>query len=150
MRSPKKDNNLPLQNLQELSCLSSSPLNFNRYLLRLHLVSFTCLLQYLIRLYFICIREVSLFKSCLAPLNFTCFFLKVEDLCQGEYFFVSKKGRNYLSKREHSFRGSNLLRAIFLLPTCFKCLPFRWLMPKGEKFRDQSNENYIKHQTSPI
>jgi hypothetical protein len=21
------------------------------------------------------------------------------------------------------------------------------LMPKGEKFRDQSNENYIKHQT---
>ena len=53
MRSPEKDNNLPLQNLQELSCLSSSPLNFNRYLLRLHLVSFTCLLQYLIRLFFI-------------------------------------------------------------------------------------------------
>jgi hypothetical protein len=58
--------------------------------------------------------EVSLFKSCLAPLIFTCFFLKVEDLCQGEYFFVSKKGRNFLSKREHSFRGSNLLRANFL------------------------------------
>jgi hypothetical protein len=50
---PEKDNNLPLQNLQELSCLSSSPLNFNRYLLRLQLVSFTCLLQYLIRLYYI-------------------------------------------------------------------------------------------------
>jgi hypothetical protein len=23
-------------------------------------------------------------------------------------------------------------------------------MPKGEKFRDQSNENYIKHQTPQI
>jgi hypothetical protein len=53
MKSPEKDNNLPLQNLQKLSCLSSSPLNFNRYLLRLHVASFTCLLQYLIRLYFI-------------------------------------------------------------------------------------------------
>jgi hypothetical protein len=52
MKSLEKDNNLPLQNLQELSCLSSSPLNFNRYLVRLDLVSFTCLLQYLIRLYF--------------------------------------------------------------------------------------------------
>jgi hypothetical protein len=34
---------------------------------------------------------------------------------------------------------------LYLLPTCFYCLPFRWLMPKGEKFRDQRNENYIKH-----
>jgi hypothetical protein len=60
------------------------------------------------------LREVSLFKSCLAPLIFICFFLKVDDLCQGEYFFVSNKGRNFLSKREHSFRGSNLLRATFI------------------------------------
>jgi hypothetical protein len=133
MRYSEKDNNLALQNLQELSCLSSSPLNFNWYLLRLHLVSFTCLLQYLIRLYFISYtsmllkmhkwlthillpmhKEVSLIKSCLAPLIFTCFFLKVEDLCQGEYFFISKKGRNFLSKRKHSFRGSNHLREFFL------------------------------------
>jgi hypothetical protein len=53
MKSPEKYNNLPLQNLQELSCLSSSPLNYNRYILRLHIVSFTCLLQNFIRLYFL-------------------------------------------------------------------------------------------------
>jgi hypothetical protein len=47
-------------NLQEFLCLTSLPFLFNWVIidfqlvsLRLHLVSFTCLLQYLIRLYFI-------------------------------------------------------------------------------------------------
>jgi hypothetical protein len=78
-------------------------------------------------------------------------FQSVEDLSQGEYFFVSKKRRNFLSKREHSFRGSNHLRANFLF-TSYKLLmsSFSVVDAKGEKFRDQSNENYIKHQTPPI
>jgi hypothetical protein len=47
-------------NLQEFLCLTSLPLVFNwssigfqLISLRLHLVSFTCLFQYLIRLYFV-------------------------------------------------------------------------------------------------
>jgi hypothetical protein len=32
-------------------------------------------------------------------------FPKVEDLCQGEYFFVSN-GEKIISEGEHSFRGS--------------------------------------------
>jgi hypothetical protein len=45
---------------------------------------------------------------------FHIFFLKVEDLCQGEYFFVSIGGEKLFLKREHSFRGSNSLRASLL------------------------------------
>jgi hypothetical protein len=38
------------------------------------------------------------------------YFSSKEDLRQGEYFFVYEKGgRIFFQKREHSFRGSNLL-----------------------------------------
>jgi hypothetical protein len=37
-------------------------------------------------------------------------FPKEEDLCQGEYFFISKGGEKTLSKGEYSVRGNNLLR----------------------------------------
>jgi hypothetical protein len=59
----------------------------------------------LTHIYYLCIREVSLIKSCLAPLFLTCFFLSRISL-SGEYSFVSK-GEKILSKEKHSFRGSN-------------------------------------------
>jgi hypothetical protein len=47
-------------NLQELLCLTSLPfvvkssaIDFQLVTLRLHLASFTCILQYLVRLYFV-------------------------------------------------------------------------------------------------
>jgi hypothetical protein len=60
MKSPEKDNKLPLQicknsYVSQAYHLSSngSPLIFLLVTLRLHLASFSCLLQYLVRLYFI-------------------------------------------------------------------------------------------------
>jgi hypothetical protein len=118
MRSPEKDNNLPLQNLQELSCLSSSPLNFNRYLLRLHQISFTCLLQYLIRLYFISYTSMLLkmhkwlthillpmhkgsqffFQIMFCTSNFHMLFPKLKISVRGSIFRLKKRGRKFFLK----------------------------------------------------
>jgi hypothetical protein len=57
---------------------------------------------------YLCIREVSLFKSCLAPPFLTCFFLSRRSLLGG-VFSSSLKGEKILSKGEHSFRRSNNL-----------------------------------------
>jgi hypothetical protein len=57
---------------------------------------------------YICIREVSLIKSCLVPLFLISFFFLSRGSLSGG-ISSSLKGEKTLSKGEHSFRGTNLL-----------------------------------------
>lgn len=135
MKSPEKDNNLPLQNLQELSCLSSSPLIFNWYLLRLHSVSFTCLLQYLIRLYFISYASMLLkmhkwlthillpmhkgsqsFQIMSCTSNFHMLFPKQRISVRGSISSSLKRGRNFFLKRtliQGEFLSTGIIHMVY-------------------------------------
>jgi hypothetical protein len=64
---------------------------------------YTCISGSIIFCY-LCIREVSLFKSCLAPLIFTCFFLSWRSL-SGGVFLRLKKGEKFLSKENTHLGG---------------------------------------------
>jgi hypothetical protein len=89
-------------------------------------------------------------------------FPKVEDLCQGEYFFVSK-GEKFFQKENTHLGGviifnasigiidKSFMRAsLIFFPICFLMSSFSVVDAKGEKFRDQSNKNCIKHKHHQI